>query len=185
MYADVMTQLFNNLVTLSRHSCFAAATWIAVVLLAPASLALEADRLEQVLWSSDGGSTTRTEGDIRILEFSDNVRVTQGSLEILGDHAVFEYDAASNRLQRVTVRGTPVRYQQQLDEEGAVVGSSETVLMYRDQEADQTLIEFIGNAVITSPEATTRCSAIVYITELALIPETTGPCEGTLSPSNN
>ncbi|GIT21729.1 MAG: hypothetical protein CM1200mP40_14110 [Gammaproteobacteria bacterium] len=44
------------------------------------------------------------------------MRVTQGTLEILGDEAIFEYDANSNELTKVTVHGTPVRFQQQLDE---------------------------------------------------------------------
>ncbi len=154
--------------------------------LLPLSLAaLESDKDQQVLWSSDGDSTMNIEGDTRILEMSENVRVTQGSLEILGNEAVFEYQVSSNELTRVTVHGTPVRYQQQLDEEGTlVIGTSDTLMFYSD-ELDETILELIGNANIESPDSTMSCAAIIYISDRDLIREATGPCQGTLSSQQN
>ena len=104
------------------------------IILPPSISGLESDKDQQVLWSSDGDSTMTIQGNIRVLEMSANVRVTQGTLEILGDEAIFEYDANSNELTKVTVHGTPVRFQQQLDEDGAlVIGTSDTLLFYSDE----------------------------------------------------
>ena len=178
MFRAVTTQMFNNL----YRTLIVLTAWMIAI----GAAALEADRRQQVLWSSDGGSTMRMEGAIRILELVDNVRVTQGTLEIVGDEAIFEYDGDSNELLRVTIYGSPVRYQQQLDEDGALVtGSSNSVELYREQESNDTILEFIGDARISSPDSTMHCSAIVYLAERDLIREATGPCEGTLSPSGN
>ncbi|MDD9890288.1 MAG: hypothetical protein OXU66_15325 [Gammaproteobacteria bacterium] len=148
-------------------------------------IALESDKDQQVLWSSDGDSTMNIDGDTRILEMSDNVRVTQGTLEILGNEAVFEYQVSSNELTRVTVHGTPVRYQQQLDEDGTLVIGTSDMLMFYTDELDETILELIGNANIESPDSTMSCSAIVYISDRDLIREATGPCQGALSSQQN
>ena len=159
---------------------------VAALALLPASLlALEADTTERVEWSSDGDSTMRVEGNTRFLEMTENVKVTQGTLEINGSTAIFEYDVETNELRRVTIHGSPVRYQQQLDEEGALVtGSSNTVLLYRDQD-QESVLEFVGDAQINSPDSSMNCAAIVYLANLDLIREATGPCQGTLSSNGN
>ncbi|MED5411398.1 MAG: LptA/OstA family protein [Pseudomonadota bacterium] len=155
------------------------------IILQPSVSALESDGDQQVIWSSEGDSTMSIQGNIRILEMSANVRVTQGTLEILGDEAIFEYEANSNELKKVTVSGSPVRYQQQLDEDGALVkGTSDTLIFYTD-ELDETILELLGNANIESPDSTMRCEAIVYISDRDLIREATGPCQGTLSSQPN
>jgi len=155
------------------------------IILQPSISALESDGDQQVIWSSEGDSTMSIQGNIRILEMSANVRVTQGTLEILGDEAIFEYEANSNELKKVTVSGSPVRYQQQLDEDGALVkGTSDTLIFYTD-ELDETILELLGNANIESPDSTMRCEAIVYISDRDLIREATGPCQGTLSSQPN
>ena len=145
-------------------------------------MSLESDKNQRVLWSSDGDSTMSVEGNTRILGMTENVKVTQGTLEILGNEAIFEYTASTNELTRVTVRGTPVHYQQQLDEDGSiVVGTSNTLLFYTDETTNETILELIGNADIQSPDSTMSCEAIIYIANRDLIREATGPCEGTLS----
>ena len=155
------------------------------IILPPSISGLESDMDQQVLWSSDGDSTMTIKCKIGVLELSANVRVTQGTLEILGDEAIFEYDANSNELTKVTVHGTPVRFQQQLDENGAlVIGTSDTLLFYSD-ELDETILELVGNANIESPDSTMRCEAIIYISDRDLIREAAGPCQGTLSSQPN
>ena len=73
------------------------------------------------------------------------------------------------------MHGTPVRFQQQLDEDGAlVIGTSDTLLFYSD-ELDETILELVGNANIESPDSTMRCEAIVYISDRDLIREAAGP----------
>ncbi len=155
---------------------------VCLAIILPFSIvALESDREQQVIWSSDGDSTMSIQGEIRILEMSENVKVTQGTLEILGNEAIFEYQVSTNELTKVTVHGTPVHYQQQLNEDGTVVvGTSDTLLFYTD-DLDETILELVGNANIESPDSTMSCAAITYISERDLIREATGPCQGMLS----
>tara|TARA_B100000929_G_scaffold55269_1_gene41105 strand:- start:4154 stop:4510 length:357 start_codon:yes stop_codon:yes gene_type:complete len=113
---------------------------------------------------------------------AENVKVTQGSLEILGNEAIFEYSVSTNELTRVIVQGMPVHYQQQLDEDGSMVtGTSNTLLFYTDELYNETILELVGDADIRSPDSAMSCAAIIYIVDRDLIKEATGPCEGTLS----
>jgi lipopolysaccharide transport protein LptA len=158
---------------------------IATLMSAPGK-ALESDGQQEVQWSSDGGSTMRLEGNTRILELTDNVKVTQGTLQVTGDQATFEYDVETNLLLRVTVQGQPVNYQQQLDSDGAqVTGRSRTLLYYQDDAGGGTVLELIGDAVIASPDTTMNCAAIVYLADQDLIREAEGPCQGSLRPSDD
>lgn len=155
-------------------------------LLSLTTQALESDGRQEVKWSADGGSTMRIEGNTRILELADNVNVTQGTLQVTGDEAVFEYDVETNVLLRVTVQGQPVNYRQQLDDEGAeVTGQSQTLLYYEDDEGGGIVLELIGDAVIASPDTTMNCAAIVYLADQDLIREAQGPCQGSLRPGDN
>src|SRR6056300_92460 len=53
-------------------------------------------------WNLDGELSVTIEGDRRIVNMADNVRVTQGSLLIIGDTAVFEYTIDTEELIRIT-----------------------------------------------------------------------------------
>ncbi|MEX2468854.1 MAG: LptA/OstA family protein [Pseudohongiellaceae bacterium] len=162
------------------------AFFLLLPLLPQASLSLEADSSQEVQWDSGGDLTMRVEGETRILEMTENVRVTQGSLEIVGSRAIFEYNAETNELRRVTIHGSPVRYRQELDSGDVVTGISETMLLYRDEiEGPGTVIELIGNARIDSQDSSMSCAAIVYLAGQDLIREATGPCQGTLGSSGN
>lgn len=164
----------------------ATALFLMLSLLSRVSLALESDSSQEVQWDSGGDLTMRVEGDTRILEMTENVRVTQGSLEIIGSRAIFEYDAETNELRRVTIHGSPVRYRQELDSGDLVSGISETMFLYRDEiEVQGTVIELIGNARIDSQDSSMSCAAIVYLAGQDLIREATGPCQGTLGSSDN
>lgn len=133
-------------------------------------------------WNLDGELSVTIVGDRRIVNMADNVRVTQGNLFITGDTAVFEYTIDTEELIRITMHGTPVEYQQQLDnDEGTVIGNSDTLILYSDELSDDSIIEMIGNAFIQSPTSTMKCATITYVTERDLIREAEGPCEGALS----
>ena len=161
---------------------FLAAAMMATALSVPVSS--EAAEEEPVQWSADGELNVTIEGNRRILNMADNVRVTQGSLDIIGDTAVFEYTIDTQELVRVTVNGTPVEYQQELEgDEGTVTGTSDTLILYSDEITNESIIEMIGNAFIQSPTSTMNCASIIYITERDLIREAEGPCEGALSSS--
>jgi lipopolysaccharide transport protein LptA len=147
--------------------------------------ALENDREQNVSWNADQAKMNPV-GELRILDLIGNVKVIQGSLEITGNHAVFEYGAADNELKKITVTGSPVHYRQQLDmEESMVIGTSDTLMFYTDEVENQTILELIGKAHIESPDSTMSCAAITYLADQDLIREAVGPCEGVLSPTSN
>ena len=147
--------------------------------------ALESDREQQVTWSADGNSTMQIIENLRILEMTTNVIVNQGSLEIKGDQAVFEYEASTNELRKVQVYGNPVTYQQQLDMDYNTVTGFSDSLTLSSNDFEETILELFGNAQIKSPNSTISCNAIVYIVEKDLIREAVGPCEGALGAHKN
>ena len=147
--------------------------------------ALESDREQQVTWSADGNSTMQIIENLRILEMTTNVIVNQGSLEIKGDQAIFEYEASTNELRKVQVYGNPVTYQQQLDKDDSTVSGFSDSLTLSSNDFEETILELFGNAKIQSPNSTISCNAIVYIVEKDLIREAAGPCEGALGAQKN
>ena len=151
-------------------------------LISMSAFALESDKDQDVAYTADGDLKMMTEDNRRVVTMNNNVKVTQGSLQITGDMAIFEYDLTSKAVLQVTVNGNPARYQQQLDEEGDLVqGDSETIQYSTNLE---TIIEFIGDANLRQPGTTTSCVAIKYFADTELF-ETTGPCSGILSSQSN
>lgn len=148
--------------------------------------ALEADKSQIIQFSSAGGSTMSTSGEFRTLAMKENVNITQGSLQITGEEAIFEYRADSNELIRITVTGSPVRYQQQLDDPGGIVtGTSDSLLLYTEPETGQTVLELIGTANINTPDNSLKCASIVYLADQNIIREAPGPCEGVINSQPN
>ena len=149
------------------------------------SFSLEADKDQELLVSADGGSRMSIVGDIRLMEMSDNVMITRGSMEIRGDTATIETIMSSGEVSKVTVVGTPVYYQQQLDSsDEPVKGSSNSITFYTDESDGATVVELVGEAVIESPTSNFKCSAITYIAELDLMRDSQGPCSGEFNTSN-
>jgi lipopolysaccharide transport protein LptA len=149
------------------------------------SFSLEADKDQELLVSADGGSRMSIVGDIRLMEMSDNVMITRGSMEIRGDTATIETVMSSGEVSKVTVVGTPVYYQQQLDSsDEPVKGSSNSITFYTDESDGATVVELVGEAVIESPTSNFKCSAITYIAELDLMRDSQGPCSGEFNTSN-
>ncbi|PCI81844.1 MAG: hypothetical protein COB20_00865 [SAR86 cluster bacterium] len=149
------------------------------------SFSLEADKNQELVWSADGGSRMSNVGGIRLIEMSDNVIITRGTMEIRGDTATIESIISSNEVSKVTVVGTPVYYEQQLDaSDEPVRGSSNSISFYTDESDGATVVELVGEAVIESPTSNFQCSAIIYIAEQDLIRETEGPCSGVFNSSN-
>jgi lipopolysaccharide transport protein LptA len=149
------------------------------------AFSLEADKEQALLYSSDGGARMSIKGEVRLVEVSDNVVITRGSMEIRGDSATIEIIISTGETRKVTVVGTPVYYQQQLDtSEEPVQGSSNSISFYADESDGLNVIELIGDAVIESPTANFKCMSIIYIAEQDLIRDTQGPCSGVFSSSN-
>ena len=148
------------------------------------AVALENDSQQTVEWRADGDSSMSTENGVRNLRMSENVVIRQGSLEILGDQALIEYSTESSELSRVTVRGAPARYRQELDEGGGLVtGSGNTILLYTDADGN-SVVELHGNAGIRSRDMDTACETIVYLTGLELI-RASGNCAGAFTPRDD
>ena len=159
-------------------ACSASLCWAA------GAPALENDSEQTIEWSADGSSSMSTLDGVRNLHMTENVTITQGSLEIFGDEALLEYSTETNELDRVTVQGAPARYRQALDEDGGIVsGSGDTILFYADEEGN-TVIELVGNADIVSRDMNTSCQTILYVTELELI-RASGNCAGAFTPRND
>ena len=149
------------------------------------SFSLEADKDQELLVSADGGSRMSIIGDIRLMEMSENVIITRGTMEIRGDTATIETVMSSGEVSKVTVVGTPVYYQQQLDSsDEPVKGSSNSITFYSDEDNGATIVELVGEAVIESPSSNFKCSAITYIAELDLMRDSQGPCSGEFNTSN-
>ena len=155
-------------------------------LAAGACFALETDKEAKVEWQAAGNSTMAIADGIRTLTMEQSVVVTQGSLRITGDKAVFEYSVSNNELQRITVEGAPVNYSQALSTAGSgVSGTSSSLTMYTDSESEQSVVELTGNASLLSPDSAMNCAAIVYLVDLDLIREAVGPCSGSLDSTPN
>ena len=139
-----------------------------------------------VNWSADGELLVTVENNRRILRMQDNVRISQDSINISGNSAIFEYMLDTQELLRVTVLGTPVRYSQASESSAEpVTGTSDTLILYDDELTEDTIVEMIGNAFIKSPSSTMNCASIIYVTERDLVREAVGPCQGALTSPND
>lgn len=143
---------------------------------------LESDKDQDIVYSAQGRSTSRVEDGVRFITLEQDVKVTQGTLEISGDNATFESERESSGIKRVTVNGSPAQYRQQLEEDGEFIeGESESIFYYVEGEP---IVEFNGSATLRRANDVLRCVAIKYFTE-SRFTETTGPCEGVSSrPAN-
>jgi lipopolysaccharide transport protein LptA len=149
-----------------------------IVIIAQASVGLESDKNQDIMYSSVGTSTSRIEGDVRIITLEEDVKVTQGTLEITGDNAVLERAIKPGTPAKVTMTGSPAQYRQQLDEDGSIVeGESESIHYYDEGEP---VVEFIGSASLRLPNDILNCVSIKYFTESEYT-ETMGPCDGVSS----
>lgn len=177
-----MSHLANALNTLAGQKLYALLLGFAALTLSSNAFSLVTDKQEKVTWEAAGNSTMTVDSGLRTLTLEDSVIVTQGSLRITGDRAIFEYAVDSNELNRITVFGSPVGYSQQLSADGEnVAGTSKELRLYSDKTTSESIVELIGDAAITSPDSTMNCVAITYLVDLDLIREAKGPCNGSLS----
>ena len=136
----------------------------------------ESDLDQPIIYTSQGGSTSRTENGVRTVTLENQVTITQGSLELTGDQAVYESDAESGTIQLITVTGAPAHYRQASDETGEMIeGDSDSIHYY--VEGDEAVVEFIGSATLTRTNDILSCASIKYYTD-SRFTETTGPWRG-------
>ncbi|MDT8427681.1 MAG: LptA/OstA family protein [Pseudomonadales bacterium] len=143
---------------------------------------LSSDQEQELVYTADGNSTIANSNGQRIVTVRDNVFVKQGSMELRGSQAVFEYDIDSNELQRITVTGAPARFQQEPDSgEGLIQGSSDTIIYLIGAQA---VIDMTGNASFNQNGSQMQCVRIQHNIDDGST-EMTGPCSGTLPPQSN
>jgi lipopolysaccharide transport protein LptA len=155
-------------------AAFAAAT--------TAAWSLSADREQELIYSADGNSTIATVEGMRVVTVRENVFIKQGSMELRGDLAIFEYDQQNSELRKVSVTGRPASFQQEPDGGGEVItGSSEHIYYYVGSD---TRVEFVGTARFNQGGSVMNCVEIRHGIDSGTT-EMTGPCRGTLAPQSN
>jgi len=176
-----MTQLHqNNPLTISR--VFLSLCAVMLTVSATAVWSLSVDREQELIYSADGNSTIATVEGMRIVTVRENVFIKQGSMELRGDLAIFEYDQQNSELRKVSVTGKPASFQQQPDGDGEVItGSSENIYYYIGSES---LVEFVGTARFSQGGSVMNCIEIRHGIDSGTT-EMTGPCSGTLAPQSN
>lgn len=166
----------------TRLRSIAATVLFAAAALSVAADAHSAENPQKLSYSADGELTMTVSDNVRTLNLSENVIIIQGTLRIVGDLAVLEFDEPTQELIKATVFGAPVRYTQGLDsEDSEVEGTSDSIQLVTEESTGVSVIELTGNAYIQSPDTTMQCAAIVYLPDSDLIRKATGPCAGTLS----
>ena len=155
---------------------------VALISAATAAWSLSADREQELIYSADGNSTIATVEGMRIVTVRENVFIKQGSMELRGNLAIFEYDQQNSELKKVSVTGSPASFQQQPDGNGEIItGSSENIYYYVGSE---NLIEFVGTARFNQGGSVMNCIEIRHGIDTGTT-EMTGPCSGTLAPQSN
>lgn len=144
--------------------------------------ALNTDSEQPVSYSNDGSTQMRNIEGRRLITLTDNVKISQGSLVISGDSAVFEYDLNSGELIKISIQGMPAQYQQQLStSEKIAQGDSDTIDYYVEGESK---LEFIGNAHFKTPDTIMSCATVAYFMESEIV-NGVGPCQGTIVNQSN
>lgn len=149
------------------------------------------DSSSDIFFSADGGSSLETVGTTRITTLRGNVRIQQGAVEILGNLARVEQDAATGELIKVTVEGEPAHFSRQsADAADTITGFSDSIVYYNEPapaEAEQALysvVEFIGDANFNRGRTALQCAMIKHIVETGAS-DSPGPCSGVFAPSDD
>lgn len=149
------------------------------------------DSNSDIFFSADGGSSLETVGTTRITTLRGNVQIKQGAVEILGNLARVEQDAASGELIKVTVEGEPARFSRESpDTADSITGFSDSIVYYNETapaEADEALfsvVEFIGDANFNRGRTALQCAMIKHIVETGAS-DSPGPCSGVFAPSSD
>jgi lipopolysaccharide transport protein LptA len=164
-----------------RTGAFAGMVGMLLTMLPLVAWALSADRDKELSYSADGNSTIATQEGVRVVTVRENVFIKQGSMELRGHEAVFEYDQENGELRRVSVTGSPASFQQLPENSNDLItGSSNTIYYHLGGE---NRIEFIGAATFTQSGSVMNCVEIRHSIDSG-ITEMTGPCSGTLPPQS-
>lgn len=120
-----------------------AALYLVLVCLSLPLLALESDRQESLEVSAN--STDGTLGD-GVTTLRGSVDIRQGTLRITADEA--EVKKVNGKVSSVTFRGQPAFLQQEIEEQGLVKASANTI----DYQVASGLVTLAGNADVKHPQ---------------------------------
>jgi lipopolysaccharide export system protein LptA len=119
------------------------ALYVALLGLSLPVLALESDRQEPLEVSAN--STDGTLGD-GVTTLRGNVDIRQGTLRITADEA--EVKKVDGKVNSVTFRGQPAHLQQEIEEQGLVQATANTI----DYQVANGLVTLAGNADVKHPQ---------------------------------
>ena len=121
-----------------------AGLWLLIYLLCSSpSLALETDRQKPL--EVNANSTDGTLGD-GVTTLRGAVEIRQGTLHITADEA--EVIKADGRVQKVTFKGQPASLQQEIEEQGLVTATAQSI----DYQVASGLVTLSGNADVKHPQ---------------------------------
>jgi lipopolysaccharide export system protein LptA len=119
------------------------------------ALALPSDRSQTIKLEADLATYNEKTG---VSSYSGNVIIQQGTIKIQADSIVTASNK-KNEIQKVTAKGKPARFQQQISaEKGLARGEGQTIVY----NADTGLITLSGNAYLTQNGNTVRSDTLTY-----------------------
>ena len=126
---------------------------LATLLAAPAVFALESDRQQPLLVNAD--STDGTLGDGKAI-LRGNVEIRQGTLLVKAD--VAEVEKADGRVRLVELTGKPVLLQQDIENEGLVTATANTI----SYQVATGMVTLTGAADVKHPQYHISGEMLVY-----------------------
>lgn len=121
----------------------------------PAS-ALESDREQPMDVLADRSEADRATG---VLKLSGNVSITQGTLKVEAENGDVHQNSRSGEVERIILRGSPARMQQQLDNAAGEMRASAAQIDYN---AGSDTVVLSGNVRIVEPRGTLTGERITY-----------------------
>lgn len=119
----------------------------------PAVLALKSDRQQQLLINAD--TTEGTLGD-GIAVLRGNVEIHQGSILVRADKA--EVEKVDGRVRTVLLTGTPALLQQEIEKEGAVTATAQTI----SYQVGPGIVTLTGAADVNHPQYHINGEVLIY-----------------------
>jgi lipopolysaccharide export system protein LptA len=114
---------------------------LAITLLPTTTLALPGDADQPIHIRADRAHVDR---NAQTIVYSGSVQVDQGTMQVRADEMTIEYE--DQRVVRITARGQPARYQQELEEDQGQVRADARTIVYNLQ---QEQLQLQGEAFLT------------------------------------
>lgn len=131
---------------------------LAAALLWPlAAHAEKADRDKKIVVEAQEFERDQKNG---FTSFKGDVKVVQGTLEVMGDHATIQEDGEGN--QTLVMRGQPVRFKQKLDGDGGTLNGRAERLDYSSKSGEA---KFAGSAWIKTDSDEINGDILTYNTQ--------------------